>query len=382
MSAATARVLTRGHRWVLPDRQTGSLRAVRAGDLVDLVDPAGEPIALALADPGSRVVARVVDRPGGHFDPVQRALAALDRRAPLGLGGDTDVYRLVHGEADGLPGLFVDRYGPALLAVRHARCTEPWCAAVYDTLLQQADLDQLWEKDHFDDLRRSGVSGRAARGDLGAGDRWTVHERGIGFEVGPCGGLATGLYPDQRSNRDELRRLGPFGRALNLFSYTGAFSVALLAAGAGNVVDVDLSAAAIRIARRNLELNGLPTDRYTAVCGDALAHVRSAGNASFDLVVIDPPTSARGGRGWDARRGYPELLDEVLRILAPGGTILACLNRRRGAGDRLRRIVSERIRHGGRKVIELRDAPPAPDYPVVRGFEESRSFQGVRATIR
>ena len=349
---------------------------------MDLVDPRGETIALALADPGSRVIARVVARAGGRFDPVQRTLAALGRRASLGLDGDTDVYRLVHGEADGLPGLFVDRYGPALLAVRQARCAGPWCAAVYDTLLQHTSLDRLWEKDHFEDIRRSGIAGRAVRGALSPADRWIVHERGIEFEVGPCGGLATGLYPDQRSNRDALRQLGTFGRALNLFSYTGAFSVALLAAGAGEVVDVDLSAAAIRIARRNHELNDLSSDRYTAVCGDAVAYVRSAEDHSFDLVVVDPPTSARGGRGWDAHRGYPGLLDEVLGILKPGGTILACLNRRRGAGDRLQRIVSERVRRSGRRIIQMHDAPPGPDYPAVRGFEESRSFQGVLATIR
>jgi len=366
---------------VLPDRQTGSLRALRSGELVDLVGPDGAAVALALADPGSRVVARVVDRPGGRFDPVQRAAAALERREALHRSEDTDVYRLVHGEADGLPGLFVDRYGPVLLAVRHARCVEPWCERLYDALLQRTGLEQLWEKDHFEDIRRAAVRGRPARGHVKSGDRWFVRERGLRFEVWPCGGLATGLYPDQRANRDRLRSGGPYRRVLNLFSYTGAFSVAALAAGAEEVTDVDLSAAAIRAARRNHEFNDLATDRYTAVCGDALAHLRSASRSSFDLVIVDPPTSARGGRGWDAQRGYAALLDEVLRVLAPGGTLLACLNRRRGAGDRLRKLVSERIRRAGRSAIGLRDAPPSADFPVVRGFEESRSFQGVQVSV-
>jgi len=366
---------------VLPDRQTGSLRGRAAGDLVDLVDALGRPIALAIADPGARVIARVVDRPGGRFDPVHRAEQALNRRTALLGSQDTDVYRLVHGEADGLPGLFVDRYGSTLVVVRHARCVTRWCSSMYDVLLERTGLQQLWEKDHFDDIRKAAVTGRPVQGQLAADDCWSVKERGQRFEVRPCGGLATGLYPDQRTNREWLVSRGPFDRALNLFSYTGAFSVSLLAGGTGEVVDVDLSAPALRTARRNLELNGLPIDRYTAIRKDALTFVRAQPDGSFGLVVLDPPTSARGGRGWDVRRGYPELVDEVLRVLEPGGTLLACLNRRRGAGDKLRKLVAERIRRAGRRAIDLRDAPPAPDYPVLKGFEESRSFQGLTVRV-
>jgi 23S rRNA (cytosine1962-C5)-methyltransferase len=375
VSQATARIVRQGHPWVLPDRDTGSMRHLTTGQLVELVTRDGKGVGLALASPDQRVVARVVGPPGGHFDPLERLDRALQRRADLLGAADTDVYRLVHGEADGLPGLFVDRYGPALVVIRQSLCLAPWLPAIYDELLGRTGLDLLWEKDHLADLRRSGVTGRVVRGS--APDELVVHERGLRFGVSPFGGLATGLYPDQRPNRDELSRRGPFPRVLNLFAYTGAFSVSALADGSRRAVDVDLSKASLKRARANVALNDLDSSAHRTVHRDAVKYCAGLADDSFDLVVVDPPASARGGGGWSAHKGYGPLLDQVLRILAPGGTLLACLNLRSARGTRLRQLVKQRANAAGRPPAQLQAAPPGPDFPSSRGFDESRSFQGV-----
>lgn len=341
-----------------------------------LTDPGGKSLALALADPGQRAVARVVDRPGGSFKVRERARAAVARRSALLQSEHTDVYRLVHGEADGLPGLHVDRYGETLVAVRRAPCAAPWCRAVYDVLLDACGIDQLWEKDHLDDIRRSEVVGRPLNGHPTG--PYTVLERGLRFQVSPFDGLATGLYPDQRTNRESLAQRGPFRHALNLFSYTGAFSVALLAAGTERVTEVDISAAALRVAALNHEINGLDPGRRARRV-DAMRFVKGQPEGAHDLVILDPPTSARGAGGWSASRGYPELLDQALRVLEPGGTLLACLNRRRPV--KLGRLVEQRIASCGRRLVALTEAPPAPDHPRRRGFAEGTTFHGVLAVV-
>ncbi len=379
VSKATAGIVRRGHPWVLPDRDTGSLGGLSAGQRVELETRDGRAVGLALACPGERVVARVVDRPGGTFDPLQRLAHALDRRAGLLRAADTDVYRLVHGEADGLPGLFVDRYGPALLAVRQSLCLQPWLPGIYAELQRRTGLQMLYEKDHLADLRRSPVTGHNVAGD--PPDEIVVVERGLRFGVTPFGPLATGLYPDQRANRALLQRLGPFRRALNLFAYTGAFSVSALADGAEQVVDVDLSAPALKRARANVALNDLDPGAHRTERRDAAEYCAGLADASFDLVVVDPPASARGGRGWNVHKGYGPLLDQVLRVLAPGGTLLACLNLRSARGTRLRRLVEDRAAAAHRRPAEVRSAPPGPDFPSKKGFDESRSFQGVLARL-
>jgi len=382
VGAATARALQSGHPWVIADRDTGSTRQLRAGQRIHVVGPDRRPLGTAIADPGSRIVARVIGPPNTPFSPRALARQALERRAPLLDDGATDVLRLVHGEADGLPALHVDRYGQALVALRHAPAADVYCEEVYRELMAATGAGILWEKDHYQDLRKEPVKGRLIKGDATAETEVIVHERGLRFRTRPFGGLATGFYADQRTNRELLARRGPFPRVLNLFGYTGAFSVATLAAGAEHVTDVDLAGPALRIARGNVQLNDLPEERYRYHRGDAVKFVRRGAEASFDLVIIDPPTAAKGATGWSSRKRYDQLLSDAIRLLAPGGTVLACLNDRRARPGQLRRSVREQARERGRRVADLLDAPPSLDFPELAGFPESRSFQGVLAQLR
>ncbi len=376
VGAATARALRGGHPWVLPDRFTGSLAGLESGQPLELVGPGGERLGRALADPGQRVVARRVGASDEPFDPTARAHKALERRRPLSSADESDTYRLVHGEADGLPGLHVDRYGDALVAVRRAPCAAAFCAPVMRVLREVTQAGTIWEKDHFADLRRGKVGGRLVHGDAEVGDERIVTERGLKYAVRPFGGLATGLFGDQRANRDRLARLGNPGRVLNLFSYTGAFSVAALAAGATEVVDVDLAGPALKTSRYNVRLNELDPARHRTERGDAIAYLDRCPPRSLDRIIVDPPTAARGGGGWSVRKGLPGLLASAVGKLRDNGVLLICVNDRRASPGQLEQALREAARSARRPVARIVGAGPSPDYPVLRGFPESRSFVG------
>ena len=273
----------------------------------------------------ARNVSRAVDAAG--IEP--RVLRALERResllAPGGAESDTDAVRLVHGEDDELPGLFVDRLGPCLRVIVTGRAAEPLVSRVVDALLarlgKQLGSDppvlrviNLRERTRV--LRRGGslLRGTFDRAAFDAHGRIVVRERGLRFLVDPglvdaerprSGlGQGIGLFLDQRDDRARVARMARGGRWLNLFAHTGAFSVALLAAGASRVTSVDLSASYLRWLEANLALNDLEGSRHLAVRGDGRRYLETlAANERFHGIVLDPPTAAASGhRFWSVRR--------------------------------------------------------------------------------
>ena len=384
VSGATARVLRGGHPWVVRDRDTGDLSPFTAGDLVQLVDPRGDALGAALVDPDQAVCARLIG--GGDPDWAARVEAALHARRALLDDPATTAFRLIHGEADGLPGLQVDRWGDVLVATRKARCapTKPVYAALREAL---GELP-LYEQDHLADLRRAGapddarLPGRWLRG--AAPERFVVRERGLRFEVEPAAGLTTGLYTDQRANRDRLAPLAEGRTIANLFAHTGAFSVALAAAGAERVFAVDLGRRYLRWADANLEANGLDPARHPSVVADALDWLR-AGSDPLGGVVLDPPSHARrktrGEADWNARRDLVQVVEASARRLVSGGFLLCCVNLKGLKRGWLNRQVEQGVQRAGRKLARIDGAPPGPDHPRLRGFPEGTAFQGVLANL-
>ena len=361
----SAGFVQRGHPWIRPDRFTKGLERVRAGEVVRLIDEHGRGVATALADPGAAVCARVV--PDG-WDPATAARTAWGRRAALHRDADTDCYRVVHGEADGLPGLRVERLGSCLNAVVTAACILPHLDAVLRALAGELPGATVLVHEHLADLRRAGVQTRlwpagTADPELAVEGR----ELGVRYPLRPAAGLASGLYVDQRATRAWLRRRAAGVRVLNLFAYTGAFSLALLAAGAAEATDVDLSQPALDRAAETAALNRLTGHR--SVRRDARAFL-AADRGAWDRIIIDPPTSAQGGDGWIARRDYPELLRLAWPRLAPGGLLLAISNTL-GKPFPLRETLRAAC-PGGKPV----DGPDlGPDLPQLPGFPEGRPFR-------
>ena len=399
VSRATARILRSGHPWVLRDADTGDLGLFEPGDLADLVDPKGDWVATALVDPRRQLCARVIaDREGVSLDDdafARRTTRALDRRDGLLQDPDTTAFRLIHGEADGLPGLRVDLWGDLLVATRATRATRRFERPVYAALRERLGELPLWEQDHFEDLRRrsEGPGGGSLPGrwihepEVEPGETSLVKEDGLLYEVEPRAGLTTGLYPDQRLNRRQLRKLlaeAPEGQQIaNLFAHTGAFTVACATAGAARVFSVDLSPRYLERARRNLVLNGLDPELHPAVAADAMGWLPRA--PAITGAILDPPSHARGrGKGvdWSARRDYRALVEAAARRLEPGGWLLCIVNLKGLPKDWLRRQLEAGLRDANRRLDRTGPAPPAADHPRRRGFPEGTPFQGIVAWTR
>ncbi|MCX8040598.1 MAG: class I SAM-dependent methyltransferase [Planctomycetota bacterium] len=363
---ASAAFVQRGHPWVRVDRWTRGLAGLRPGQRVQLCDEHGRRLAEALADPESPICARVVPE---HWDAVSAARAAWQRRAPLHRDPQTDCYRLVHGEADALPGLRVDRYGACLIATVSAGCIQPYLDAVLGALAELASPDLVVVHEQLADLRCAPVRSwrwpeRVAVPEVQREGR----ELGVSFLLRPAGGLNPGLYVDQRATRAWLRQRARGARVLNLFAFTGAFSVSLLCAGAAAATDVDIAASALQRAADNAERNGVGA-RHRALRSDARTFcARSL--ERYDLVIIDPPTAAQGERSWVARRDYPELLRLAWRLLEPGGLLLAVSNTQ-GRPLPLADLVSQSCPGAQR----LAGPELAEDVPLLPGFPEGRPYR-------
>ncbi|HBZ72462.1 MAG TPA: hypothetical protein DEP35_23090 [Deltaproteobacteria bacterium] len=412
VSQASLRALARGHPWILTDRETGDTGRFRPGALVWIraagggARGAGRTVA-RIEGKGSiagRVWAREVVNLREAPSVEARVARALRRRtqllSPPRDTPRTDAFRLIHGEADGLPGLAIDRFGPLLRILASGRSCEGFEERALDAVVEAMRLElgsdpPVVRVAHLRERPRGRLRAvELVRGKppaLGPGSLPSgclrVCERGLSFWIDP--GLArpeepspgVGLFLDQRENRARLAALARSGgRWLNLFAHTGGFTAALLAAGAREVLSVDLSAAYLRWLEENLALNGLGSPRHRAVRGDGrqvLARMPEA--ERFDGIVIDPPTAAAAGRRfWSVRRDLAPLVADALRRLAPGGTLLVCRNDRAARGG-LARLVEEEATRTSVALIRLEPAPPGPDFPSLPGFPEGDPFEGVLA---
>ena len=398
ISGGTARALERGHPWVIADLETETGDRFAPGTLVTLVDKDGGTHGLARTE-GASDLAAVLWSP--HAKPrevasiEERVARALERRATL-LGADagTDAVRLVHGEADGLPGLAVDRLGPALRMLVVGRAALPLrervLAALRAARLPGLAVDPpVVEVLHLRE-RPAGewVSVRLVAGDAGALPApLVVREGALRFEVElgldaptrPRPGV--GFFLDQRDNRARLaRRAARGGRHLNLFAHTGGFSAALLAGGAEEVWSVDLSGPYLAQLERNLERSGLPLARHHTVRREARRFLDELDPAlRFDGIVIDPPTAAASGRRfWSVRRDLEPLAAAALARLAPGGFLLLTRQDRAGRAG-LEQLVTRAAESVHVRLAAIEPARPGLDFPPLRGLPEAAPFEAVLA---
>jgi 23S rRNA (cytosine1962-C5)-methyltransferase len=323
-----ARALRRGAPWVYrdalapaPPLPDGTPVLVATGDGRPLVQgfwDAHGPIAVrALAPAAEPDVAGLV---------AARLGAALDRRLGRLDLAETNAFRWVHGEADLLPGIHVDVYGPAV-TVRYdgagARAFYRGLRGLPQRLVSTAAARGLAVSTVAE--RRRGEGAVAVIGELPASEL-EVRENGLRFGVDLARGGKGGLFLDQRDNRARVRSLAAGRRVLNLFGYTGGFSIYAAAGGAKETTTVDIAAPAIAEARRNFARNQLPLAPARFVAGDAFAFLERAvaEGTRFDLVIADPPSFAPSQRAVPAAlRAYRKLHRLVAAVTTPGGLVCA-----------------------------------------------------------
>jgi 23S rRNA (cytosine1962-C5)-methyltransferase len=280
----------------------------------------------------------------------------------------TDAFRLIHGAADGWPGLYLDRLGENLLAQSAAALTAA----------QRRHIERLGARTiHHQLLQRQGRQPPQWLWGAPATNEIVVRENGLRFELRLDEGGSTGLFLDQRENRRRLQEhyvapgfeLPPAPEVLNAFAYTCGFSVAA-ATGAGHVTSLDLSKKYLEWGRRNFVLNGLEPSGHDFIFGDAFAWFRRLVKKKrlFDVVILDPPTFSRSRESgvFQAEKDYGALLAAALPLLRPGGTLLASTNAADFAPEDFLEAVTGSIRQAGRRVSRLHYAPQPPDFPIER----------------
>ena len=335
VSPETARMLSLGHPWVVADAYTRRWPEGRPGDVVTLVDDQRRPLATALLDPGERVVARVLKHGPMLLDQVwmngrlEKALAW--RHTHLDLEG-TNAYRLVNAEGDGLPGLTVDRYGDHLLLQLFSRSWEPHLPLLVGGLQKMLQPAGIYGKFRPQETRKLAAHSRSLSRLLQgapAPGRLAVQENGLTFLVELEAGLNCGLFCDQRLNRRDLMDRAKGRRVLNLFAYTGAFSVAAAAAGARQVTSVDASARYLDWARDNFSANRINPKRHEFVTGECLAMLQQMAQAGrrFDIVLMDPPSFSTVGKSrFTTGGGTSDLVAAALPLLEEGGLLITSSN--------------------------------------------------------
>jgi 23S rRNA (cytosine1962-C5)-methyltransferase len=287
-------------------------------------------------------------------------------RAPL--ARSSDAYRLANELGDELPGVVLDRYGDfAVLNVtsadgeRRARwlaefLVERGARGVYLTVRERGPTNE-----------RTGTARHGPLAGEEAPERLVVTEYGMRFVVELGRGVQTGLFVDQRDNRRRVRELAGGGRVLNLFSYTSSFGVAAALGGAARVVNVDVSRRALEVSRDNFRENGIDPRAHGFEQDDALEWLSRAEKRRerFDIVVLDPPSFAtKGGRGvFRVSEHYGVAAERALRVLAPGGRLLAVTNHRKTSLGALRRVLREAAARANVSVRQLKDLPPGLDCP-------------------
>ena len=315
------RVLKQGYPWVYRDWLAETPKAA-AGTRVVLYDRDGTLLGFGMYDPTGPLAVRVCAA-GQRLDDallLAKLDAALDLRRTW-LDDRTTGYRLINGEGDGLPGLTCDLYaGHAVLKLDGDAPAGFWNVdALADWLAERLGVTDVFLKYRSDAPTR----GRTVRGTQPAGPVRFV-ENGLHFAADLVQGQKTGFFFDQRDNRARIGRLARDRSVLNLFAYTGGFSVYAGVNGAKDVTSVDLAKPAVEDADRNWRLNDLPPDRHHAVAADAFAFLEDAKarKRSWDLVVVDPPSFAPAERHVaKATASYQSLFTAALHVLAPGGVI-------------------------------------------------------------
>jgi len=378
--------LRQRHPWLFSGAIARAEGRPGPGQVVEVMAADGGWLAWAEFNPISQIRARafaweqeqVVDAAFWR----QRLAASIERRRQL--LPDREAVRLVFAESDGLPGLIVDHYGPHLVLQSLTAGAEARKAQTIAHLVELLHPASIVERDdpvrQKEGLPRAGGTVWGTRPD----EPVVITENGLRFFVDLVGGQKTGFFLDQAANRQVLAPYCAGAEVLNAFSYTGAFAVAALAAGARHVTNLDSSAEALALAAQNLALNGFSPDQWTHIEADAFQQLRRWRDEGrqFDLIILDPPKFATSPAQVErAARGYKDINWLAFRLLRPGG-LLATFSCSGAVGrDLFQKIVFGAALDAGREARIVTHFSQSPDHPVLLSFPEGAYLKGLLCQV-
>lgn len=357
-----------GHPWAYSNeiQMDTAAKAIAPGSLVRLLTHNGVPIGTATFNPHTLIAARLLAGDGVEVD---RALLAQRLRRALDLRGrlfDRPFYRLVHAEADGLPGLVVDRFGDVVGVQANTAGMDRLLPDLLDAIEEVLQPSAIVLRHDTPSRGLEGLSQEVsvARGTLDGPVR--VEENGAVFFSDPAGGQKTGWFYDQRCNRAFAASLAKDARVLDVYSYNGGFGVLCAVRGAARVVTVDRSEGALANGRLAAEANGV-AERCEFRRADAFEELERLAGAQerFGLVISDPPAFVKSKKDLAAgSRGYRKLARLSAAVVEPGGFLLLASCSHHMTPELFAEQVAAGLRDAGRSGRILRTAGAAPDHPV------------------
>ncbi|HET9957362.1 MAG TPA: class I SAM-dependent rRNA methyltransferase [Polyangiaceae bacterium] len=374
LPSSLAESLELGHPWVYRNHVPAGIE-LRSGTVVQVQCGAFQ--GYALWDETSPIALRILSR-GTQPDRAwlrERLLEALALRASV-LSHETTAARIVFGEGDGIPGLSVDLYDKFAVIITYADALDRFVADVAAILTEELALEGVLLRNR--ELQEGEgkvklLSGRAAP------ERLIVREHGVKLWVELYAGQKTGMFLDHRENRAYVRGIAAGKRVLNLFSYTGAFSVNAALGGATQVISVDIASGALHAAAENFTLNEVPRDLHQEIAQDVFEYLNSQRAApTFDLVICDPPSFASSQKQkFAALRAYQRLNALGLSVVQPGGLYAAASCTAQVSPEDFRYVLSESAARAGVRFQIIHEAGQPQDHPIGIGHPEGRYLKFV-----
>ena len=374
--------IRKGHPWVYDTEITGSADGIENGSLVDVVSGRGAYLGTGFLSLNSRIRVRLLgSNPNEKFDAAffrRRIKYAIDYRLTV-MKDDFSCCRLVFGEADGLPGLTVDRYGSILSAQCASYGTEQRkdeiYSALYDVMEEYGVTVSIYERNDLSVRKLEGLSEyKGWYNELPHPDTayTEITENGIVYGVDIENGQKTGFFLDQKYNRAAVGRIAEGKRVLDCFTHTGSFALNAKKGGAESVAAADISETALAQAKTNAERNGLDIDFRRADVFELLTAMAERKERGYDFIILDPPAFTKSSRTvLDAERGYREINYLAMKILPRGGYLATCSCSHFMESKMFLKAIKNAADDAG-VTLKLAEARrQSPDHPVLLGVPET-----------
>lgn len=380
ISAQAARAIRSGHPWVFRDALSRSLGTIEDGAIVPISDPEGYHLAWGLYETSGAVALRIVGREANFkwSSEVQteRLQAALDWRKRWAEPSIEKACRLIHGEADGFPGLAVDRLGDFALIYKYSQCAESYLDDFVQLLARHCDVAGIYMQDRLRPVQPGQRRPPAfhMHGQT-APPEYAVQEDGLSFMVDVTAPVSPGLFLDLREGRRMFETRAAGKKVLNLFSFTGAFGLRAARAQAAEIVNVDAAARSHARCRQNLSASGFDPESCQALNGDVFKHLEKmrVRGRRFDLVVVDPPPFSNvDGNVFSALKDWARLMKAVVEVVEPQGEVLAVCNAATLSGQEFLNAIGEGLGLAKRKGALIGELGLPADFPVLPAFGEGR----------
>ncbi len=376
-----AHILQRRHPWIFSGAIAKVWGEPQAGEIVDIVDEHQRVLAKGFYHPNCDIAVRILTtQPEQIIDASfwrQRLRQAMELRRRV-VPPQTNAYRLINAEGDGIPGLIVDDYDGYSVASISTAGVDRIREMIFKLLIEETQARGLYERSEGAARQREGLPERVGLvvGELPPADHKIV-ENGLSFYVDLVAGQKTGFFLDQRPNRQLIGQISSNSDVLNCFAYSGGFSVYAAAGGANRVVSVEISAAAAQLAQSNLTLNGYSGEQYPVIQQDVFTFLRQADDG-YDVIILDPPAFAKSRQDMEkAARGYKEINLQALKRLRGNGLLATFSCSNHIDAQQFERIVMAAAMDAGATLQVLERLGPGADHPQLLTHEEGRYLKGL-----